>query len=59
MNYANKWITTDGYGFIEQAIDAIEYGEKHNMKISQVTTLFLQWKNYRSLARYMKTDKGT
>lgn len=44
MNYANKWITTDGYGFIEQAIDAIQYGEKHNMKISQVTTLFYNGK---------------
>lgn len=29
------------------------------IKISQATTLFPIWKNYRSLSKYTKTDLGT
>ena len=59
MNLANKWITFDGYGYIQQAIDAIQYGEKNGIKISQATTLFPTWRNYRALANYRKSDLGT
>jgi hypothetical protein len=55
----NKWVTFDGMGYVEQAIDAIEYGEEHNIKISQVTSLFPLWKKFRSLGKRIKTDEGT
>lgn len=59
MYYHSKWVTFDGMGYIEQAIDAIEYGERNNIKISQATSLFPTWKNYRALSRFTKTEAGT
>lgn len=59
MNLANKWITFDGMGYIEQAIDAMEYGENNGIKISQVTSLFPTWLNYRSLGKRITTNAGT
>ena len=59
MNMLNKWITYNGMGYIEQAIDAIQYGQLNGIKILEATPLFPLWKDGKSLGKRMMTDAGT
>ena len=58
-NSQKKYVTTSGFGWLEQAIDVLESTSSTGVKVSQVTFFFPQYTAYDYIGQMYKTPSGT